>query len=136
MPFSQRDRSPFDVQREADRDYESNLILYAMLLIVVVVIILCCTMLLTVEQAAAAPERPELHNTCEQAASWAEWDALLLKHPDNDAFRRLYELRVELCAQVKAGELTVAEGTARFEQARQALMERAKRPRAEIQSKD
>jgi len=46
----------------------------------------------------------------------------------------LYNLRIELCTQVEAGKLTMAEGTERFERARKALIQQAERPRGGVSS--
>ena len=138
MPFLQRDRTPVDAKREADRSYGSNLILYAVWLVVSVMIILFCALLLTAERAAAdegLPEQLKPKNSCEVPESWLAWDELVSKHPDSMELKALYALRIGLCTQIKEGKLTVNQGTAIFEQARRSLIQAATWPRAEAQSK-
>ena len=138
MPYVQRDRTPVDAKREADQSYESNLILYAVLLVVSVMIILFCAWLLTAEWAAAdegLPEQAKPSHTCEAPASWVAWDELVSRHPDSMELKALYALRIGLCTQIKAGKLTVDQGTAIFEQARKSLIQAATWPKAETQSK-
>jgi hypothetical protein len=132
MPFLSRERALLDAKREADRQDDSQLLLmYATMLLGAVILILCIVMLAA---ANAAPEQPKPANTCKQAASWARWEALLEKYPDDPTLRKLYNLRVDLCTQVEAGELTIAEGTERFERERSALIQQAEQPRGGVQS--
>ena len=67
------------------------------------------------------------NNTCGDPESWVEWDAIIAKNPHDLNLKGLYALRIGLCVQVKQGKLTVDEGTAIFEQARQTLMQQAER---------
>jgi hypothetical protein len=132
MPFLSRERALLDAKCEADRQDDSQLLLmYATMLLGAVILILCIVMLAA---ANAAPEQPGAANTCKQAASWATWERLLEKYPDDPTLRKLYDLRVDLCTQVEAGKLTMAEGTERFERERKALIQQAERPRARVQS--
>jgi hypothetical protein len=138
MPYLQRDRTPVDAKREADRSYDSNLILYAVLLVASVVIILFCACLLTAKWAAAdeaLPGQRKPNHTCEETESWVAWDELVSRHPDSMELKALYALRIGLCTQIKAGKLTVDQGTAIFEQARRSLIQAATWPRAKAQSK-
>lgn len=61
-------------------------------------------------------------NRCHHPESWPEWRALIAKHPDNHGLHTLHALRIGLCIKVERGGLTLADGTAIFEQARKSLL--------------
>jgi hypothetical protein len=130
MAFAPRDRAALDAQRAAEQHDQNLLLMYAALLIAATMLILCIAML----AAEARPMPPKPDNTCKQTVSWAEWHALMKQYPEDQGLRALYELRVELCEKVDAGEMTMAEGTERFEQARRARMQRADKDKETGQS--
>jgi hypothetical protein len=80
--------------------------------------------------AIAASDDSEPPNYCKSPESWAEWQALLAKHPDDRGLQTLHALRLGICLKVERDEITLDEGTAIFEDARRALIaqkEEAKR---------
>lgn len=89
----------------------------------VILVLLGCT-------AAAASDQAEPSNYCQSPKSWAEWQELLAKHPDDRGPETLHALRLGICLKVERGEITLDEGTAIFEDARRSLIaqtEEAKR---------
>lgn len=68
---------------------------------------------------AAAAEDP---NYCHDKASWAEWDALVAKYPEDQAVQALHALRIGLCVKVDRGSLSLQEATEIFEGAREAIV--------------
>jgi len=71
--------------------------------------------------SASHAEEKSPKNHCEREASWKEWQALVAKHPDDQGLQTLHVLRIGLCVEVRRRELSVQQGTAIFEKARQAL---------------
>ena len=89
----------------------------------VILLLLGCT-------AAAASDNSEPANYCQNPESWAEWQELLAKHPDDRGLQTLHALRLGICLKVERVEITLDEGTAIFEDARRSLIaqkEEAKR---------
>jgi hypothetical protein len=133
-----RQRGFLDDKRIAEQHDDNQWLMYAAALLVCVAMLGCLLLLVAAQLAAAdeaIPEQPKQAHTCGNAASWVEWDELIAKNPNHMDLRALYALRVGLCVQVQQGKLTVDEGTAIFERARQALIWQAERPKAEGQSK-
>jgi hypothetical protein len=71
--------------------------------------------------ASPDQEKPPV-NHCEQEASWKEWQALVAKHPEDQGLQALHALRIGICVKIKRDELSVPQGNAIFEKARQALL--------------
>jgi hypothetical protein len=83
--------------------------------------VLAFLMIVGLLTASHAEEKvPE--NYCEQTESWQEWQALVAKHPDDHGLQTLHALRIGICVKIKREELSVQQGTAIFEKARQALL--------------
>ena len=79
--------------------------------------------LLLVGLLSAPPaENQPPENDCEQQESWQAWQELAAKHPDDQGLQTLHALRIGICVKVERNELSVAQGTAIFEKARQALL--------------
>jgi hypothetical protein len=70
----------------------------------------------------AASDDSEPPNYCQNPESWAEWQELLAKHPHDRGIHTLHALRLGLCLKIDRGEITLDEGTAIFEEAREALI--------------
>ena len=69
---------------------------------------------------SAKQQSPE--NDGEQEESWQAWQELAAKHPDDQGLQTLHALRIGICVKAERNELSVAQGTAIFEKARQALL--------------
>jgi hypothetical protein len=83
---------------------------------------LLATLLLVGMLSAPSAKQQSPENYCEQEESWQEWQELAAKHPDDQSLQTLHALRIGICIKVERNELSVAQGTAIFEKARQALL--------------
>jgi hypothetical protein len=69
-----------------------------------------------------ASDRSEPNNYCQSPQSWAEWEELLAKHPNDRGLQTLHALRLGICVKIERGQMILDEGTALFEEARTALI--------------
>jgi hypothetical protein len=68
----------------------------------------------------------EPDNYCHDEKSWAEWDRLVEKNPNDMEVQALHALRIGLCAKVDRGEITLEHATEIFESAREAIIQKRK----------
>ena len=61
---------------------------------------------------------------CDDPKSADGWRVLLEKHPGDSDLRKLFHRRKTLCRQIELDLLPLEDGAARFEQARQRLIEK------------
>ena len=71
----------------------------------------------------AHAEEPE-KNYCEDAATWAEWDDVVTKYPNDLGLHALHALRIGLCTKVEHEQLSIGQATTIFENARETLFKR------------
>ncbi len=81
------------------------------------------SMLWAAGTCAAAPQTKHCHDP----ATWQTWEALVAEHPDDMGIHALHALRIGLCVKVDRNELTIAQATTIFEEARVALREKKER---------
>ena len=72
--------------------------------------------------ADASPPSEKPGNSCHDAHSWREWEALVARHPESYALHAFYAVRLGLYLQVDRQAWTVDQATVIFESARQALL--------------
>jgi hypothetical protein len=75
---------------------------------------------------------PETENYCLDEKSWAEWDRLIEKNPNDMEVQALHALRIGLCAKVDRGEISLGQATEIFESAREAIVQK----RLEVQKRE
>ena len=68
----------------------------------------------------------ESENYCHDEKNWKEWDALIVKNPDDMEVQALHALRIGLCAKVDKGGITLEQATEIFEGAREAIIQKRK----------
>ena len=51
--------------------------------------------------------KAEPENYCNDPDSWAEWDALVAKYPNDKDIQTLHALRVGLCIKIEQGTITL-----------------------------
>ena len=68
----------------------------------------------------------ESENYCHDEKSWAEWDRLIEKNPNDMEVQALHALRIGLCAKIDRGEITLEKATKIFESAREAIIQKRK----------
>ncbi len=68
------------------------------------------------------PSFAEEPNDCHDPAAALEWEALVQKSPKDLALQRLHALRLGICEKIEKGSLTLEQGTALFEQEREAVV--------------
>jgi len=65
----------------------------------------------------------ESENYCHDEKSWAEWDQIIAKNPNDMEIQALHALRIGLCAKVDRGEITLEQATEIFKSARGAIVQ-------------
>lgn len=73
-------------------------------------------------------------NYCHDQASWAQWDQLVAKSPEDTAFKIMYALRIGLCAMVERQQISIDEATMVFERYREELVGRREEEKARNRS--
>jgi len=61
--------------------------------------------------------KAEEENYCKDTASWAEWDALVAKYPNDKDVQTLHALRVGLCIKIDQGTITLKDAIDLFDRA-------------------
>ena len=82
--------------------------------------ILLVVLFLTLLSPAISFAEPE--NYCLDQNSWAEWDELVAKNPNDMEIHTLHALRIGLCVKVDRGGITIDQATEIFESAREAII--------------
>ena len=77
----------------------------------------------------------EPQNYCHDEKSWAEWDQIIAKNPNDMEIQALHALRIGLCAKVDRGEITLEQATEIFESAREAIVQKRKEDQKREQDK-
>jgi hypothetical protein len=62
--------------------------------------------------------KAEEENYCKDPGSWAEWDALVAKYPNDKDIQTLHALRVGLCIKIKQETITIQYAINLFDRAR------------------
>ena len=77
----------------------------------------------------------ESENYCHDEKSWAEWDKIIEKYPDDMEVQTLHALRVGLCVKVDRGEITIEQATEIIESARETIIQKRKEDQKKEQDK-
>jgi hypothetical protein len=67
--------------------------------------------------AAEPIPKAESENYCKDPASWAQWDALIAKYPNDKDVQTLHALRVGLCIKIEQGTITIQDAINLFDRA-------------------
>ena len=62
--------------------------------------------------------KAEQENYCKDPDSWAEWNALVAKYPNDKDIQTLHALRVGLCIKIEQGTITIKDAIDLFDRAR------------------
>ena len=65
-------------------------------------------------------------NYCHNEKSWAEWDKIIEKNPNDMEVQALHALRIGLCTKVDKDQITLEQATQIFESAREAIIQKRK----------
>ena len=61
--------------------------------------------------------KAEPENYCKDPDSWAEWDALIAKYPNDKDVQTLHALRLGLCIKIDQGTITLKDAIDLFDRA-------------------
>ena len=61
--------------------------------------------------------KAEPENYCKDPDSWAEWDALVAKYPNDKDVQTLHALRLGLCIKIEQGTITLKDAINLFDRA-------------------
>ena len=61
--------------------------------------------------------KAEQENYCKDPASWAQWDVLVAKYPNDKDIQTLHALRVGLCIKIDQGTITLEDAINLFNRA-------------------
>jgi len=76
-------------------------------------VLFSCPFAFTVEPIPKA----EPENYCKDPDSWAQWDALIAKYPNDKDVQTLHALRVGLCIKIDQGTITLKDAIDLFDRA-------------------
>jgi len=65
-------------------------------------------------------------NYCNDKEGWEEWDRLIRKYPNDSDLQALHALRIGLCVKIGQGSIRLEDAIDIFDQAHQAVIEKAK----------
>lgn len=68
------------------------------------------------------PAALAVETNCTDPVAVAGWRTLLQRYPDDYDLRELYQLREQLCADLKRGTISVDDASERFERTRSRLL--------------
>ena len=77
-----------------------------------------------------AQSKLQPNSYCNDKTTWQEWDDLIRVHPHNKEMQVLHALRIGLCMKIEQGTISNKEAIDLFNQAHQAVIERAKKRKA------
>jgi len=66
--------------------------------------------------------KAESENYCKDPNSWAEWDALVAKYPNDRDIQTLHTLRVGLCIKIEQGTIKVQDAINLFDRAHKMII--------------
>jgi len=68
-------------------------------------------------------------NYCHDEQSWKDWDALVLKYPNDKGVQMLHAVRIGLCRKIENGTISFEVAQDAFNQMHEIAIERAKQER-------
>ncbi len=68
-------------------------------------------------------------NYCHDEKSWKDWDALVLKYPNDKGVQMLHAVRIGLCRKIEKGTISFEVARDAFNQMHEVAIERAKQER-------
>jgi len=68
--------------------------------------------------------KAEPENYCKDPDSWAEWDALIAKYPNDKDVQTLHALRVGLCIKIDQGTITLKDAIDLFDRAHNMVIQK------------
>lgn len=88
--------------------------------------ILILAMLLSCPLAFADDQIPkaEPENYCKDPDSWAQWDTLIAKHPNDKDVQTLHALRIGLCIKIDQGTITLKDAIDLFDRAHDMVIQK------------
>jgi hypothetical protein len=100
------------------------------------VILLALSFFLSCQHSITAPPAPSASqkeenqlnpdNYCHDQKSWAKWDHLVKKYPNDSNLQTLHALRIGLCIKIDQGSILLEDAIDIFNHAHDAVIEKAR----------